>query len=126
HHVRLKYGCPCCQQGVKLAPLAPQLFPKSNATPSLLAHIATAKYVDGTPLHRQEAQFSRLGVHLPRATMARWMIQLGSEHLAPLINLMHEQMLSCRVIHMDETTVQVLKSPKPPTADHYMWVRASG
>ena len=126
HHVRLKYGCPCCKEGVKLAAAPAQLFPKSNATPSLLAHIATAKYVDGTPLYRQEAQFSRLGVDLPRATMARWMIQLGGEHLVPLINLMHEQMLSCQVIHMDETTVQVLKSDKAPTADHWMWVRASG
>ncbi len=125
-HVRLKYGCPCCKQGVKLAPTPLQLFPKSNATPALLAHITTAKYVDGTPLHRQEAQFARIGVALPRATMARWMIQLGAEHVVPLINLMHEQMLSTSLIHMDETTVQVLKSDKAPSADHWMWVRASG
>jgi transposase len=125
-HIRLKYGCPCCKQGVKLAPTPTQLFPKSNATPALLAHITTAKYVDGTPLHRQEAQFARMGVDLPRATMARWMIQLGGEHLVPLINLMQEQMLSASLIHMDETSVQVLKSDKAPTADHWMWVRASG
>lgn len=125
-HKRLKYGCPCCQQGVKLAPAPVQLFPKSNATPALLAHITTAKYVDGTPLHRQEAQFSRIGVALPRATMARWLIQLGGEHVVPLINLMHEQMLADALIHMDETTVQVLKSNKTPSADHWMWVRASG
>ena len=125
-HVRLKYGCPCCKQGVKLAAAPIQLFPKSNATPALLAHITTAKYVDGTPLHRQEAQFARIGVALPRATMARWMIQLGAEHVVPLINLMHEQMLSASLIHMDETTVQVLKSDKAPSADHWMWVRASG
>jgi len=125
-HVRLKYGCPCCKQGVKLAPAPTQLFPKSNATPALLAHITTAKYVDGTPLHRQEAQFVRIGVELPRATMARWMIQLGGEHVVPLINLMHEQMLTASLIHMDETTLQVLKSDKAPSADHWMWVRASG
>ena len=125
-HVRLKYGCPCCKQGVKLAAVPTQLFPKSNATPALLAHITTAKYVDGTPLHRQEAQFARIGVELPRATMARWMIQLGAEHVVPLINLMHEQMLTASLIHMDETTVQVLKSDKAPSADHWMWVRASG
>ena len=125
-HIRLKYGCPCCQQGVKLAPAPIQLFPKSHATPALLAHITTAKYVDGMPLHRQEAQFARIGVELPRATMARWMIQLGGEHVVPLINLMHEQMLTASLIHMDETTVQVLKSDKAPSADHWMWVRASG
>ena len=42
------------------------------------------------------------------------MIQLGAEHVVPLINLMHEQMLSASLIHMDETTVQVLKSDKAP------------
>src|SRR5690606_3407398 len=125
-HLRLKYACPCCHQGVKVAPASAQLFPKSNATPSLLAHITTAKYVDGTPLHRQEAQFARLGVALPRATMARWMIQAGGEHVAPLINLLNEQMLASGLIHMDETTVQVLKSAKAPSADHWIWVRASG
>jgi transposase len=125
-HVRLKYGCPCCKQGVKLAPAPAQLFPKSNATPALLAQITTAKYVDGTPLHRQEAQFARIGVELPRATMARWMIQLGGEHVVPLINLMHEQMLTASLIHMDETAVQVLKSDKAPSADHWIWVRTSG
>lgn len=124
-HIRLKYACPCCKQGVKLAPVPVQLFPKSNATAALIAHIATAKYVDGTPLYRQEAQVARLGVELPRATQARWMIQAG-EHVVPLINLMHEQMLTDSLIHMDETTVQVLKSDKAPSADHWMWVRASG
>lgn len=125
-HVRLKYACPCCKQGVKLAAVAPQLLPKSNATPRLLAHITTAKYVDGTPLYRQEAQFARLKVHLPRATMARWLIQLGTEHVVPLINLLNESMLDSTLIHMDETALQVLKSDKAPSADHWMWVRASG
>jgi transposase len=125
-HIRLKYGCPCCKLGVRLAPAPMQLFPKSNATPALLAHITTAKYVDGTPLHRQQAQFWRIGVELPRATMARWMIQLGGKHVVPLINLMNEQCLAQSLIHMDETTVQVLKSEKAPSADHWMWVRASG
>jgi transposase len=125
-HVRLKYACPCCKLGVKLAPAPAQLFPKSNATAGLLAQITTAKYVDGTPLHRQEAQFSRIGVDLPRATMARWMIQLGGTHVVPLINLLNDQLLSSRLIHMDETPVQVLKSDKAPTAAHWIWVRASG
>ena len=92
-HVRPKYACPCCRQGVKLAPVPLQLLPKSLASPALLAHIVTAKYVDGLPLHRQEAQWERLGVTLGRATMAGWMIKLGGTHIVPLINLMNEQLL---------------------------------
>jgi transposase len=125
-HIRPKYSCPCCRQGVQIAPTPAALFPKSLATPALLAHIVTAKFVDGLPLYRQEAQFDRLGVSLGRATMAGWMIRLGGTHLVPLINLLNEQMLEQPLIHSDETSLQVLHSEKAPTADHWMWVRVSG
>lgn len=125
-HVRPKYACPCCAQGVRVAPAPARLLAKSVATPGLLAHITTAKYVDGLPLHRQEAQFERLGVSLPRATMARWLIELGQTHLVPILNLLNDHLLDAPLMHMDETRVQVLRSDKAPTADHWMWVRAAG
>jgi transposase len=124
-HIRFKYGCPCCRQGVKIAPVPAHILPKSKASSSLLAHIVTAKYVDALPLHRQEAQFARLGVDLPRATMASWMVKLG-ECVVPIINLMNEQLLDSPLIQCDETRVQVLSSDKAPTAEHWVWVRASG
>lgn len=125
-NIRPKYACPCCQGGVAIARLPPQLLSKSLATPRLLAQITTAKFVDGTPLYRQEPQFARLGVTLGRATMAVWMIKVGGVHVVPIINLLHEMMLSDPLIHCDETRLQVLSSDKAPTADHWMWVRASG
>lgn len=125
-HIRPKYACPCCRAGVKIAPVPAMLFPKSIATPSLLAQIATAKFVDGTPLYRQEPQFARLGIPLGRATMAGWMIRIGGEYLVPLINLLNETLLTAPVVHCDETRLQVLKSDKAPSADHWMWVRAAG
>lgn len=125
-HIRPKYACPCCRIGVHIAPVPPAIFPKSLATPSLLAQIATAKFVDGIPLYRQEPQFARMGIALGRATMAGWMLLLGGKYLVPLINLLREQMLQDPLIHCDETHLQVLKSDKAPTSDHWMWVRASG
>lgn len=125
-NIRPKYACPCCRQGVHIAPVPRQLLPKSMATPSLLAQITTAKFVDGLPLYRQEAQWSRLGIPLGRATMAGWQIQLGGMHVVPIINLMNELLLEAPLIHCDETRLQVLKSEKAPTADHWMWVRAAG
>jgi transposase len=124
-NIRPKYTCRCCSR-VAIAPVHVQLFPKSLATPSLLAHIVTAKFVDGLPLYRQESQFERLGVELGRATMAGWMIRLGGTHVVPLVNLMNEQLLEAPLIHCDETRLQVLKSDKAPTADHWIWVRAAG
>lgn len=125
-NIRPKYACPCCKTGVVIAPVPPQLLPKSLATPALLAQITTAKFVDGVPLYRQEPQFSRIGVPLGRATLAGWMIKLGGLHVVPIINLLHELMLTDSLIHCDETRLQVLKSDKAPTADHWIWVRASG
>ena len=125
-HIRPKYACPCCHSGVKIAPLPATLFPKSILTPSLAAHIATAKFVDGTPLYRQEPQFERMGIPLGRGTMALWMIRIGGTFIVPLINLLNELLLAESVIHCDETRLQVLKSDKAPTADHWMWVRAAG
>src|SRR5919108_2725193 len=123
-HIRPQYACPCCRQGVHIAPMPEQLLPKSLATPSLLAHIVTAKFVDHLPLYRQERQFERLGVTLGRATMAGWMIRLG-QAVQPLINLLGEQMLAAGLIHCDETQLQVLRSEKAST-DHWIWVRCAG
>lgn len=63
------------------------------ASPGLLAHIVTAKFLDGLPLYRQERMFSRIGVDLSRTTMARWMIAVG-ELVAPLITLLNEVQLA--------------------------------
>jgi transposase len=125
-NIRPKYACPCCRQGVKIAPVPMALFPKSIATPALLAQITTAKFVDHVPLYRQETQFDRLGVPLGRATMAGWMIRLGATHVVPIINLLADRLLEAPLIHCDETRLQVLNSGKAPTADHWMWIRAAG
>lgn len=63
---------------VAAAPMPPDLFPRSLATPSLVAHIATSKHCDGMPLHRQEAALERDGVSLDRSTMSRWLEHAGA------------------------------------------------
>jgi transposase len=125
-HVRKKYACPHCQIGVKTAPLPPQPLLKTMASPGLLAHIAVAKYQDALPLHRQEHILKRIGIDLPRATLAAWMIKLGI-WIQPLINLLQDVLLDYDIVQMDETTVQVLKgSGKAPHSPCYLWVRRGG
>jgi len=126
-HVRIKYGCPRCHEGVKTAPLPPQPLPKSMASAGMLAYVLTSKYADGLPLYRLEGMLGRIGVEIPRSTLASWAVKAGTGLVQPLINLMQERALASGYIQMDETPVQVLKEPgRKPTAKSYMWVWRTG
>ena len=61
-HLRVKYACPGCEQCMKTAALPEHILPKTNASPGLLAHLVTSKYVDSLPLYRLEGQFERHNV----------------------------------------------------------------
>jgi transposase len=122
-HVRPKYACPRCRTGIHTAELPAQPIPKSLASPTLLAHIAISKYADGLPLYRQEAMFRRLGIELPRASLANWMVKTG-ELVQPLVNLLRDELLASGFVQCDETRYQVLKEPdKPATSQSYLWVQ---
>ncbi len=45
------------------------IFPKSIASPSIMAYIMTQKYVEGLPLYRQEKHFERMGIFLSQQTV---------------------------------------------------------
>lgn len=125
-HVRRKYACKACEEGVAQAPKPRQPLPKSNASPRLLSFIATAKYADGLPLYRQERSFARLGVELSRNTLARWMLGAG-ELIEPLLEQLRAHLRQSPLIHMDETTVQVNTEPgRKASSPSYMWVSRGG
>lgn len=120
-HERVKYGCRGCEAGIVTATMPAQPVPKSMASPSLLAHVAVAKYADHLPLYRQEAMWARLGVELDRGTLASWMVRAG-ELVQGLINLLVDDIKSDGVLCLDETTVQVLREKgKKATSPGYMW-----
>ena len=124
-HIRQQYAC-ACGQCIKTAPLPPQPIPKSLASPGLLAHITVSKYQDALPLYRQETILTRIGVDLPRATLANWMIQAGIL-IQPLINLLRDRLLAYDIVQMDETPVQVLKEPgKSAQSKSYLWLARGG
>lgn len=121
--IRIKYGCPCCDESLKTPPAPVTILPKSMASASLVAYIVIAKYMDGLPLYRQEAMFLRIGIELNRQSMARWVIQVSLK-LMPLYNLLQDLALEEIYLQMDETPVQVLKEDgKKATSKSYMWVR---
>jgi transposase len=125
-HVRPKYACPTCKEGVKIAPMPRLPIPKSIATPSLLAHVATSKYVDGLPLYRQEKIFQRLGVDVSRATLACWMIKMG-DLVEPLMERIRDEVRKNSFVQCDEMPFQVLKEPgKRAQSQSYLWVLRGG
>ena len=125
-HVRYKYACPACEEGVQIAPAPAKLLPKSNASATLLAYVATAKYQDALPLYRQSQIFARHGAEIPRNTLARWMVQAG-QRVTPLIEALRRHLHQAPLIHMDETTLQVNTEPdRKASATSYMWLQRGG
>lgn len=131
-HIRPKYACRACEgveddgPTVRIAPVVPQIIPKSIASPGLLAHVLTGKFVDHLPFYRQEKLFARLGVEIGRATLSNWAVK-AAEACMPLINLIHDEILDGRLINIDETTLQVLAEPgRVPTSTSYMWLFRRG
>jgi len=125
HHCAT-YSCSKCDESIKTAPKPVQPIPKSYASPGLLAHVAVAKYADGLPLYRQSKQFARLGIELPRNTLASQMIKAG-ELITPLIDALSTHIRDYDIVQMDETPVQVLKEPgKVAQSKSYMWVMKGG
>jgi transposase len=126
----LKYACKSCDgtEGsvVTIAPLPEQIIPRSIATPGLLAHIFTAKFVDAVPFYRQEKQFERLGIELDRTNMSSWAMRV-SEQCEPLMDMLKKEILSGPRINIDETTVQVMgEESRSNTTKSYMWVYRGG
>jgi len=95
------------------APMPPRIIEGSYALPSLLAHIATDKFCDGLPLHRQEDRFARLGVPIDRGTMCRWLEEIGGKLGATIIEAMRKEALgSAHCIATDATGIRVQPEPR--------------
>ena len=127
-HERVKYACPCCDGGLRLAAKPPQVIPKGLLSEAALAWVITSKYLDGLPLYRQAALLGRFmgrfgGTELSRNTLAASVVRVG-QATQPVINLLRDALLDSFIVHGDETEVQVLKEPgRKAQAKSYMWVQ---
>jgi len=125
-HERPKYGCKSCECAPKQAKPAPQAIPKSMATASLLAHVLISKFIDATPLYRQQQQWKRLGIDLGRALLSSWVVKCGVL-LTCLWELMQQDLQSSDYVQADETTLQVLHEDGRTAAQKsYMWLFQCG
>jgi transposase len=120
-HVRGKYACPKCEEGVVIAEVPPRPIEKGLPGPGLLAHVVVSKYADHLPLNRQEGIFARFGALLARSTMCDW-IRAASEMLAPVVAVMKREILASGYVQSDDTPVMVRVKGEKKTHRGYLWV----
>lgn len=124
-HIRPTYAC-TCKQCIRTAAMPAQPLPGSRASAALLAHVMVSKYLDGLPLYRQEKIAARSGLTLPRAKLARWLID-ASQMFQPLVNLLNDTFFSYDIAHSDDTGIQVLKEDGRAAANQSaLWIRRGG
>jgi transposase len=121
-HIRGKWACKCCQTLVQ-EPVEPQVIDKGMPTAGLVAHTTVSRFVDHIPYYRQEQINARSGVHTPRSTLASWSGQAGAA-LMPLYDAHRKFVLSCAVVHADETPVAMLDPGAGKTKRAYIWAYA--
>jgi transposase len=106
-HVRPKYACRCCQEGVCAAPLPQRPIPGGIAGPGLISEVIVSKFGDHLPLYRLEDILARTGVYLARSTLCDW-VKYAAELFEPLYELQRQRVRRSTVIWTDDTPVTVL------------------
>jgi len=106
-HVRPKYACRYCKDGVSSPPPPPRPIARGIAGPGLIAQIVVSKFGDHLPLYRQEDIFVRHGLHIARSTLCDW-VSAAAELLQPLYELQRQRVIQSSVMWTDDTPVKVL------------------
>ena len=124
HHIEVYCGNK--SQKIVKADHPTELLNNSISTPSLVAAILNAKYVNSIPLYRLEQEFKRNEVNIARQVMANWVIRTSERYLSLLYDRMHKAIYKSQVLHADETPVRVAKDGRDTMANSYMWVYRTG
>lgn len=104
-------------------PAEPDVIDGGIPAAGLVAHTLISRFVDHLPYYRQAPINARSGVHTPRSTLASWG-GAGGVSLEPLFELQRRFILSCRVLHADETPLPLLDPGAGRTKKVYVWAWA--
>jgi len=134
-YIRNVYKCKNCGTGRSLS-LVPTfvkgkvpkpLLNHSIISPSLLAWIMYQKFEMGIPLNRQEKDWLRLGLILPRTNMAHWINRVTDTWLKPVYEKLREEICASEIIHCDETRIQCNhEEGKKASSQSFVWVIRPG
>ncbi|WOV83788.1 IS66 family transposase [Sporosarcina jeotgali] len=129
-HMEHSYECKHCKLDSSIAAnivrgKAPQpVIQRSLAGPSVLAKVISDKYNLYLPLYRQVKEWLRHGLETNDKNLSNWVIKVSNEWLLPLYQRMTSLAMRRTVLHVDETTAQVIYRPdgKPGNTKAYNWV----
>ena len=119
-HVRPACSCAKCESMMQ-APMPELPIPRGMVDASFLAHMIIAKFCDHLPLYRQAEIDARAGVEIDRSQRAEWLGHIAWL-LQPLVELHAAHVMAGRVIHADDTPVDVLAPGTGKTKTGRLWV----
>lgn len=119
-HVRPKYACRYCKDGVSSPPPPQRPIARGIAGPGLIAQIVVSKFGDHLPLYRQEDIFVRHGLHIARSTLCDW-VSAAAQLLEPLYQLQRARVIQSAVMWTDDTPVKVLVGGEEGSRQGRFW-----
>lgn len=124
HHIAVYAGKD--NQTIVKADRPKSLLRNSIATPSLVASIYNAKYVNGMPLDRISKEYLRNDIHISKQVLANWVIQCAERYLGIMFDYLQKELLTFPILQADETPVFVTKDGRPANSKSFMWVYRTG
>ena len=94
----------------------------SIQSPELLAEIVNDRCVLQLPMNRIAQELSREGFNLTRQTMARWCIDFGTEHIAPMFYRMLDLIIDTGYVQADETPMIIGRTLDKRRQEARQWV----
>lgn len=129
-HFEHAYECKHCKKDTERAafiakgeaPVA--VIPRSIASPELLAKIVSDKFSLYLPLYRQVNELKRMGLETNDRNLSNWVIRVADDWLRPIYEEMKNVLSAKTLLHIDETTAQVLNRSdgKKAQSHAYNWV----
>ncbi len=127
--IKRSFKCPKCNKtnNKLFYPLSNEVFPGSILTPSFASYLCYMKYELGIPFYHLESHFkNNLNLPITSSNMADYMEKVACR-LTPIFNQMKEDLLSnsFKVIHADETPIEVKHRDDKSRKKSYVYVYSS-
>lgn len=136
HRVRIhNYTCHSCNNqnmncvtyhgNTDCLPVKP--IQSSLASASVISHIAYEKYLVAVPIYRLSKDLRTRGIEISRQVMCSWLMKCAELYLDPIVRRMTEDLRKCKVLNMDETSLEVLEDIRNGSREKsYTWLAMSG